>query len=370
MINALKECNNGYTMTQAEERAVRIFDHLTTAVLLFDENLRLVSINSAGESLLSVSCNRLLGKTPKKIWPNTSFFTNAIKKSFQYASTRIERGIEMDLINQNSIKVDCIFTPLLIGDETKEILVELVSADAFVRVMQEFNQQTVQKAAKESIQGMAHEIKNPLGGIRGAAQLMEKELADKSLLEYTKIIINESDRLRNFVDRMMAANTYPVKSETNIHEIVEYVVSIIRAECPRDLNIKKDYDPSIPNIYVDREQLIQAVLNLLRNAVQATTEDENILLRTRIQRQMTIQNKLNRLAIQLDIIDNGPGIPAEIESGAFYPMVTGHAEGTGLGLSIAQQLIQSHGGIINYERKEDNTRFSILLPIRSGNAKK
>jgi len=338
--------------------------------LLFDENLCLVSINSAGESLLSVSYNRLLGKTPKKIWPNTPFFTNAIKKSFQYASTRIERGIEMDLINQNSIKVDCIFTPLLIGDETKEILVELVSADAFVRVMQEFNQQTVQKAAKESIQGMAHEIKNPLGGIRGAAQLMEKELGDKSLLEYTKIIINESDRLRNFVDRMMAANTYPVKSETNIHEIVEYVVSIIRAECPRDLNIKKDYDPSIPNIYVDREQLIQAVLNLLRNAVQATTEDENILLRTRIQRQMTIQNKLNRLAIQLDIIDNGPGIPAEIESGAFYPMVTGHAEGTGLGLSIAQQLIQSHGGIINYERKEDNTRFSILLPIRSGNAKK
>ena len=370
MINALKECNNRYTMTQAEERAVRIFDHLTTAVLLFDENLCLVSINSAGESLLSVSYNRLLGKTPKKIWPNTPFFTNAIKKSFQYASTRIERGIEMDLINQNSIKVDCIFTPLLIGDETKEILVELVSADAFVRVMQEFNQQTVQKAAKESIQGMAHEIKNPLGGIRGAAQLMEKELGDKSLLEYTKIIINESDRLRNFVDRMMAANTYPVKSETNIHEIVEYVVSIIRAECPRDLNIKKDYDPSIPNIYVDREQLIQAVLNLLRNAVQATTEDENILLRTRIQRQMTIQNKLNRLAIQLDIIDNGPGIPAEIESGAFYPMVTGHAEGTGLGLSIAQQLIQSHGGIINYERKEDNTRFSILLPIRSGNAKK
>jgi len=367
--NALKECNNEYTMTQIEERAVRIFDYLTTAVLLFDKNLRLVSINSAGESLLSVSSKRLLGKTPKKIWPNTSFFTDAIENSFQHTGTRIERGIEMNLINQNSVKVDCIFTPLVIGNVTKEILVELVSADAFVRVMQEFNQQIVQKAAKESIQGMAHEIKNPLGGIRGAAQLMEKELDDKSLLEYTKIIINESDRLRNFVDRMMAANTHPVKSETNIHEIVKYVISIIRAESSSNLNIQEDYDPSIPTIYADREQVIQAVLNLLRNAVQATTKDESITLRTRIQRQTTIQNKLNRLAVQLDIIDNGPGIPPEIESGAFYPMVTGHAEGTGLGLSIAQQLIQSHGGTINYERKGNITCFSILFPIEHDNAK-
>ena len=166
----------------------------------------------------------------------------------------------------------------------------------------------------------------------------------------------------------MAANTHPVRSDTNIHEIIEYVISIIRVESSRNLNIEKDYDPSIPTINADREQLIQAVLNLLRNAVQATTDDERILLKTRIQRQITIQNKLNKLAIQLDIIDNGPGIPAEIESGAFYPMVTGHAEGTGLGLSIAQQLIQSHGGIINYERKENNTYFSILFPIEQGNA--
>ncbi len=296
------------------------------------------------------------------------FFPDMIRKSFQFVRTRIERGVEMGLINRDSVKVDCIFTPIVINDETKEIIVELVSVDTFVREMQEFNHQTVQKVANESVQGMAHEIKNPLGGIRGAAQLMEKELDDESLLEYTKIIINESDRLRNFLDRMMAANTYPVRSDTNIHEIIEYVISIIRVESSRNLHIEKDYDPSIPIINADREQLIQAVLNLLRNAVQATTNDERILLKTRIQRQITIQNKLNKLAIQLDIIDNGPGIPAEIESGAFYPMVTGHAEGTGLGLSIAQQLIQSHGGIINYERKENNTHFSILLPIERNNA--
>ena len=355
-------------MDHTEQRAAQIIDHLATSVLLFDENLHLVSINSAGESLLSMSSKRILGLTPEKIWPNTMFFPDMIRKSFQFVRTRIERGVEMGLINRDSVKVDCIFTPIVINDETKEIIVELVGVDTFVREMQEFNHQTVQKVANESVQGMAHEIKNPLGGIRGAAQLMEKELDDESLLEYTKIIINESDRLRNFLDRMMAANTYPVRSDTNIHEIIEYVISIIRVESSRNLHIEKDYDPSIPTINADREQLIQAVLNLLRNAVQATTNDERILLKTRIKRQITIQNKLNKLAIQLDIIDNGPGIPAEIESGAFYPMVTGHAEGTGLGLSIAQQLIQSHGGIINYERKEGNTYFSILLPVERNNA--
>ena len=355
-------------MEHTEEKAAQIIDHLATSVLLFDENLHLVSINSAGESLLSMSSKRILGLTPEKIWPNTMFFPDMIRKSFQFVRTRIERGVEMGLINRDSVKVDCIFTPIVIDDETKEIIVELVGVDTFVREMQEFNHQTVQKVAKESVQGMAHEIKNPLGGIRGAAQLMEKELDDESLLEYTKIIINESDRLRNFLDRMMAANTYPVRTDTNIHEIIEYVISIIRVESSRNLNIEKDYDPSIPTTNADREQLIQAVLNLLRNAVQATTDDERILLKTRIQRQITIQNKLNKLAIQLDIIDNGPGIPAEIESGAFYPMVTGHAEGTGLGLSIAQQLIQSHGGIINYDRKDNNTYFSILLPIEHNNA--
>ena len=355
-------------MDHTEERAAQIIDHLATSVLLFDENLHLISINSAGESLLSMSSKRILGLTPEKIWPNTMFFSDMIRKSFQFVRTRIERGVEMGLINRDSVKVDCIFTPIVINDETKEIIVELVGVDTFVREMQEFNHQTVQKVANESVQGMAHEIKNPLGGIRGAAQLMEKELDDESLLEYTKIIINESDRLRNFLDRMMAANTYPVRSDTNIHEIIEYVISIIRVESSRNLHIEKDYDPSIPTINADREQLIQAVLNLLRNAVQATTNDERILLKTRIKRQITIQNKLNKLAIQLDIIDNGPGIPAEIESGAFYPMVTGHAEGTGLGLSIAQQLIQSHGGIINYERKENNTYFSILFPIEHNNA--
>jgi two-component system, NtrC family, nitrogen regulation sensor histidine kinase GlnL len=350
-------------MEHSTQTATRTIENLATAVLLFNKDLQLISINSAGEGLLSVSHKRVLAMTPKQIWPNSSFIFEAIKRSLYLGNTCIERGVDLNLYNGQQVKVDCMITPVVVNDVGEEILVELVDAHAFARVMQEANQESVQEAAKESVQGMAHEIKNPLGGIRGAAQLLERELDDKGLIEYTGIIINECDRLRKFVDRMLTTSTQPVKSDMNIHEVLEYVISVVRAENSHRLNIKKDYDPSIPSIKADREQIIQAVLNLLRNAVQAIEEDGYITLVTRIQRQVTIRQRLNRHIIEIDIIDDGPGIPPEIESGAFYPMVTGRAEGTGLGLSIAQQLIQSHGGLINYERKDNNTVFSILLPM-------
>ena len=364
MKNALKQCNNAQIMSFPTETASRIVDHLATAVLLFDKDLHLISINNSGEGLLSVSSKRVQGMTPKQIWPKSSFFYEAIQRSLHTGSTCIERGVEMQLNLDQKIKVDCMITPVMVDDVPVEILVELVDANAFVKVMQEVSQQTVQEAAKESIQGMAHEIKNPLGGIRGAAQLLEHELENKELREYTRIIINESDRLRNFIDRMLTPSVHPAKIEMNIHEVLEYVISVVRAECSHPLKIKKNYDPSIPYIKADREQIIQAVLNLIRNAVQAIDEKKGVItLKTRIRRQVTIQHKLNRHVIEVDIIDNGPGIPPEIEAGAFYPMITGRPEGTGLGLSIAQQLIQSHGGLINYDRKDDNTHFTILLPM-------
>ncbi len=363
MKNALKKCNNEQTMGLSNETSARIVEHLATAVLLFDKDLHLLRINSAGEGLLSISNKRVSGMTPRQIWPNSSFFYESIQRALFSETTCIERGVDLHLNNDQIIKVDCMITPVMVNEVAEEILVELVDADAFVRVMQEENQQTVQEAAKESVQGMAHEIRNPLGGIRGAAQLLERELDKEDLLEYTQIIINESDRLRNFVDRMLTTSNHPAKSDMNIHEVLEYVISVVRAENSHPLNFSKDYDPSIPDINADREQIIQAVLNLIRNAVQAIDDDGTITLRTRIQRQMTIQHRLNRHIIELDIIDDGPGVPLEIEAGAFYPLVTGRAEGTGLGLSIAQQLIQSHGGLINYERKDSSTHFSILLPM-------
>ncbi|MEM7027630.1 MAG: nitrogen regulation protein NR(II) [Pseudomonadota bacterium] len=277
---------------------------------------------------------------------------------------RIERGVVINLNPRQKICVDCIVTPIFGEEHVKEVIVEMTDANAQERLMHEASQKNLQDTARESIQGMAHEIKNPLGGIRGAAQLLESELDDNSLKEYTHIIVNESDRLRKFIDKMlMPTKAATSKSEMNIHEVLEYVVSLVRAENTRPVKISKNYDPSIPAILADKEQLIQAALNLIRNAIQAIAENGSIELRTRVRRKVTINNQLNRHVVVLEIIDDGPGIPKDIEESAFYPMITGRAEGSGLGLTIAQQLVQSHNGMISYERENDKTYFTILLPV-------
>ncbi len=342
----------------------RLYENLATAVLLFDQDLHLLSINGAGEDLLLISNKRVLGRTPKQIWPMASFFSETIARSLFSGNTCIERGVDLELNHHQTIKVDCMITPILIGDFAEQIIVELLDANVFVQVNQEIYQQTVQEAAKESLQGMAHEIKNPLGGIRGAAQLLAKELTEPALLEYTQIIINESDRLKSLIERMLTTTIQPVKVAINIHEVLEYVIAIVLAESTHSFD--KQYDPSIPAFKGDRAQIIQAILNLLRNAVQAIDDidgDGLVTVKTRIQRQMTIQHRRHRQVIAIEIIDTGVGIPAEIEHWAFYPMVTRRAEGTGLGLSIAQQLIQAHGGFIKYKRAHNKTVFTILLPI-------
>lgn len=350
-------------MTFMTETAEKILENLSTAILLFDADSSLVCINSSGEDMLSVSSTRVDGLKPKQIWPKTAFFNRVLNKSLDTGAKHIERGVLITLNNNTKIRVDAMITPILDDEEVVEVLVELVDSYAYEKVMQEINQKTLQEAAKEAVQGMAHEIKNPLGGIRGAAQLLESELHDHDLREYTRIIMSESDRLRNFIDKMLSPSKSTQKTEMNVHEVLEYVVSLVRAESTQTVKIIKNYDPSIPDIVADREQLIQAVLNLVRNAVQAIDKNGSITLKTRIRRKVTINNRLNRHVIVLEVIDDGPGIPEEIEHAAFYPMITSRAEGTGLGLTLAQQIIQAHDGLISYERENDKTFFTILLPI-------
>ncbi|MEE8321044.1 MAG: nitrogen regulation protein NR(II) [Gammaproteobacteria bacterium] len=354
-------------MTIRAETALHLIEHLSTAVLLFDRNLQLRCINSAGEHLLSVSQRRVSGRTPLELLPSSPFFAEAIKRSLELGSVSIERGIDLNLHNEQSITVDCMITPIIDGEKYNEVVVELVDSNSFIRVMREENLQAVHDAGKISVRGMAHEVKNPLGGIRGAAQLLERELVEGELTEYTKIIISEADRLRNFIDRMLTPNVRPDITQFNIHEVLEYVLGVVEAECDTSLKLTRNYDPSIPSIHADREQMIQSMLNLVRNAVQAIDENGTICLKTRARRKVTIQHKLHKLVLQVEIIDDGPGIPPEIENGAFYPMVTGRSEGTGLGLSIAQSLIQSHGGLIEYERKDEKTCFRVLLPLGPAN---
>jgi len=354
-------------MSIAQQRAQQLIENIYTAVLVIDKDLCLTHINTAGENLLSLSQRKIRGQSIAEIFPGIGNFAATIKRSLISKQPYMEWGMNLKLSNSKAVTVDCRMTPWLMDDDCQEVIVEMVDAHSYARILREENLSILHDAARKSLQGMAHEIKNPLGGLRGAAQLLEQELKGNALTEYTQIIINEADRLRNLVDRMISPNGKQYPSDTNIHEVLEYVVNLVESEVSYKLDVLRDYDPSLPVINVDREQLIQAFLNVFRNAVQAIDVNGQISLRSRITRRTTIRQHYYKIAVEIEIIDDGPGVPEEIEGGIFYPMVTGRAEGTGLGLSIAQSLIQSHGGIIEYERADKHSIFKILLPIQQKN---
>jgi two-component system nitrogen regulation sensor histidine kinase GlnL len=247
--------------------------------------------------------------------------------------------------------------------------VELVEIEQQTRQDREERALGQARATKELIRNLAHEIKNPLGGIRGAAQLLEMEVESRALTEYTQVIINEADRLQALVDRLLAPHRKPhVVSDVNIHEVCERVRSLIIAEFPRGLEVRRDYDVSIPDFRGDREQLIQAVLNIAHNAAQALVEriasgDGCITLRTRIARQATLGKQRYRLALELHIEDNGPGVPESIRDRIFYPLVSGRDGGSGLGLTLAQTFVQQHQGTIECESEPGRTVFKIVIPL-------
>jgi len=358
-------------MTFTAETTARVYDNLATAVLLFDDQLRLTCVNAAGENLLYVSNRQMTGLKPDEILPDSRVFDAALKRTLKTSTPYTERGMVLQLPHKVEITVDCCVTPVIKGDDCVEIIVELTDARAFHRVMHDESLYVLHDASRDAVRGIAHEIRNPLGGIRGAAQLLQAELEEKledkletrELIEYTDIIIQEADRLRNFIDRMLSSDQQLDCVELNVHEVIEYVCSLVRAEFEACPEFKRDYDPSLPLIKADREQLIQVFLNVMRNALQATECQGQIGLQTRIIRHFTIRQKIHRMVLRIDIIDDGPGIPSEIEKNAFYPMITGRPEGTGLGLSIAQSLVNLHGGVIDYERKDERTIFSIYLPV-------
>ena len=244
-----------------------------------------------------------------------------------------------------------------------EILLELTSLDRLLRITRDEILYSQQNATKELLRGLAHEVKNPLGGLRGAAQLLERELDSFELKEYTRVIIDEADRLQNLVDRLLGPNSVPKKRAVNIHEVLERVRSLVLVEITHGLKIRRDYDTSLPELIADPDMLIQATLNIVRNASQALHQKGEITLRTRIERNHTIGHQRYRLVLKVDIIDNGPGIDEAFKEKIFFPMISGRAEGSGLGLSIAQSLIQQHSGIIECHSQPGYTCFSILLPI-------
>lgn len=350
------------------DRRLQLFvlDNLTTATLLVDEKLIIRYINPAAEALLGLSANRIEG-TPlgDNLRCTSENLRERIKLSILTGQPYAEHEIDVFTPGNRRITVNCTLTPLREKGVPPSLLLEVVSLDRHLRISREDQILKQTLATRALVRGLAHEIKNPLGGLRGAAQLLEGELDSEELKEYTRIIIGEADRLWSLVDRMLGPNGLPQKRDVDIHEVLEHIRNLVTVEAADSITIKRDYDPSIPSVYADRNLLIQAILNIVLNALQAVKGYGTITLRTRIDRQFSVGQTLHRLVAKVDIIDDGPGIPEHLREKLFYPMITGRDHGTGLGLSIAQTLINLHDGLIEYTSRPGHTEFSIFIPIKT-----
>ena len=345
----------------------QILDNLTTAVVMLNGELRIEYMNPAAEMLFEASARRLKGMPASDWLAGSPDELAVLRESLESGHPYTKREARMVTMGGHELTVDYSVNLILHSRGERNLLVEVEARDRLMRIEREEELLTRHASARSLVRGLAHEIKNPLGGIRGAAQLLERELDDESLHEYTRVIIEEADRLRNLVDRLLGPRKLPQLSDVNIHAILERVCSLVSAESGSWLRIQRDYDPSIPEFEGDAEQLIQAVLNIVRNGMQALeragTPEPVISLRTRALRQITLGTERHRLVCCVIISDNGPGIPDDILNNIFYPMVTGHADGTGLGLSIAQSIINQHHGLIECTTEPGETQFKLFIPL-------
>lgn len=350
-----------------------LVDNLATAVLLVDGQLNIFYLNSSCEALFDISLLRAQGSSVLNILnaPGDAFNTHeALLNSLNTGQAYTRRDATIS-INFKDVHVDYSVARLNTGKTYHPLLlIELNPIDRMLKISKEENLLQQHQVARQLIRGVAHEIKNPLGGIRGATQLLARSLNDPQYAEFTDIIISEVDRLRNLADTMLGSRQLPSYEPVNVHDPLERVRSLIINQTKKKIKITRDYDLSLPDVHADRDQLIQVMLNISVNAVQAMTENKDffeheqpeLILRTRIQRLVTINGVLHRSTIRIDIQDNGPGVPEEILESVFYPLVTGRAKGTGLGLSIAQNIMHQHSGMIECQSIPGKTIFSLYIP--------
>ena len=345
-----------------------VLDNLTTAIVLVDGDARILYLNQAAEALLQASGARCRGELLQSVFNESEADESGMPNATRNRGAFTKRQAELTLATGSQITVDYTVTPIG-NDLDSGFIIEIQPLDRWIRISREDAMKSSHQMTNLMVRGLAHEIKNPLGGLRGAAQLLARELPSDDLKDYTHVIIEEADRLRGLVDRLMGS-PQPLKSEAlNIHQVTERVRQLIEAENIGQLKLDVDYDPSIPELIGDRAQLIQALLNVVRNATQAlqahppTAGDANILIRSRAQRRYTIGDIQHRLVCRIDVQDNGPGIDPELVDRIFFPMISGRPEGTGLGLAIAQSILNHHGGSIECATDEQFTTFSLYLPM-------
>ena len=351
-----------------------LLDSLSASIILLDENLAVLYLNPSAENLLDMSSTRIIGepilnflKSDKKCSLGGAVHLYSLSKALKDSQPFTQREANLQLLDNSHITIDLTVSPIIWSQE-KMLLLELQPIKRLLQLSKENELLSAHDATRNIVRGLAHEIKNPLGGIKGAAQLLSDDLSSQpELREFTDIISSETDRLCSLVDRLLGSNTLPKFSTINIHEVIEHTASLTEKETLDYIKIDRDYDPSIPEIKGDKGQLIQALLNILRNAVQAlkasTQKAPKIWISTRIERNFTVRSTSHRMVCCIKITDNGPGIPEKIFDRIFFPMVSGRPEGTGLGLSIAQSSIDIHRGLIKCETSVDKTTFYVYLPL-------
>ena len=341
-----------------------LLDHLVTAVLVIDSDLKPCYANAAAEQLLAVSTHKLTEQGLPEHYQSLGVEARLLRDAVRHGQGLTVNTAPLVTLDGQLHTVDLTLIPL--EQESQLSLLELRQVDQQRRIHQQLSQDAQQQAAQFLVRNLAHEIKNPLGGLRGAAQLLSRELNDPQLKEFTTLIIEQADRLRNLVDRLLGPQRPTQHSMHNIHQVVQKVLKLVQMALPSNITLKRDYDPSIPDIEMDPDQLQQAVLNIVQNAIQALEPlGGDILIRSRTQHQVTIGTQRFKLVLELSVIDNGPGIPPELMDTLFYPMVTGREQGSGLGLSIAHNIARLHGGRIDCVSSPGHTEFTISLPIQN-----
>ena len=337
-------------------------DLLASAVVVLDAEARIVFLNQAAENLFSTSGRLIVGQPLSRLFLNGGLIDALVEQACNNEFGTKRQDITLERYGRDPLVLHSV--AVVLESDLGAVLIEFREIDQRLRSDWAERQLNSAQANRELMRNLAHEIKNPLGGIRGAAQLLETELPSPDMREYTQVIIKEADRLQTLVDRLLAPHRQArTVSPMNLHEVCERVRSVVLAEYPQGLAVDRDYDASLPDMRGDKEQLIQAVLNIVRNAAQALRGSGRILLKTRAARQVTIAKRRYRLALELHVIDDGPGIPEEIRDRIFFPLVSGREGGTGLGLSLAQTFVQQHGGIIECDSRPGWTDFRVLLPL-------
>lgn len=354
--------------TQCSERQQGLADHLATAVLVVNIDGELAWMNAAAEVLLGASARQVTGQASERLWPSNSELTLAIREVAASGQAMALRELSLKLKNQpEALIIDCVISALPTRSPVGQAVIEMQPGHRDLTLVREAERNAQQRLAQRMVHNLAHELRNPLAGLRGAAQLLERKLGEAELKEYTRIIIGEADRLGTLVSQLLGPQRPPRLQPINLHRPLEHVRRLVVAEQDDGIPIERDYDPSLPRVLADADQLIQALLNLVRNAVQALADTSypRIRLRSRVVHNLVIGGQSHRQCARISVIDNGPGVAPDQLERIFFPMVSGDPQRTGLGLAIARSLISANGGRLDCSSRPGRTEFMIDLPLES-----